>query len=73
MTLTTPLAQLADHLLDGALEANLRTWRAAGLSWDTIAKELWAATDKKVSITGPGLQIWAKQLGIEDPQPQDAA
>ncbi len=73
VTLTTPLAQLADYILEGTLEPKLRAWRASGMSWDTIAKELWAETDKKVSITGPGVQAWARQLGIEDPQPSDAA
>ena len=67
MLLTTPLARLADTFLNGALEANLRAWRASGNSWDEIAKLLWAETDRRISITGPTAQSWAEQLGIGEP------
>lgn len=63
---TSPLAQLADELLDGALRANLKTWRASGASWDEIAKRLWLATDQRISITGPTAQSWTEALESEN-------
>jgi hypothetical protein len=64
---------LADLILDGALEANLRNWRQSGMSRDDVAKHLWLETDQQVSITGVGVQRWARELGIEDSQPENAA
>lgn len=66
--LSSPLARLADHLLEGELEDKLRKWRGEGLSWDEVARELWLETKRQVSITGPGIQSWGETLGIPDPK-----
>lgn len=55
-----PLFRLADLLLDGGLVDFLREQRAADVSWDTIAKELWARTDRQVDVSGPTVQAWFK-------------
>lgn len=64
----TPLYSFADHLLDGALAEKIAGWRAEGSSWDQIARLIWAETDRKIEVSGPGVQKWAKQLGIKDPE-----
>jgi hypothetical protein len=65
---TSALYSFADHLYDGRLAEQLAAWRAEGQSFDSIAKFIWADTDRKVSVTGPGVQNWARQLGIDDPE-----
>ena len=57
-----PLAQLADHLVDGGLAAFIEGHRSAGKSWDWIARELWDLTDKQVDTSGVTVQGWAKRL-----------
>lgn len=53
-----PLARLADNLLDGGLAAFIGDRRADGKSWDSIAKELWAATNHEIDVTGVTVQKW---------------
>lgn len=68
MPIRTPLYSFADHLLDGTLAEKIATWRADGSSWDQIARLIWAETDRRIEVSGPGVQKWAKQLGIADPE-----
>lgn len=62
---SSPRWRLADLLLDGQLEAKIRAWRASSTSWEEIARLIWSETDRQVTITGPGVALWARQLGIE--------
>lgn len=71
-TPTSPRWRLADLLLGGDLEAKIRAWRSEGHSWEQIARMVWSETDQQVTITGPGVALWARQLGIE-PEPDEAA
>lgn len=64
--LSTPLYAFANHLFDGALAEKIAAWRADGNSWDQIARLIWAETDRKIEVSGPGVAKWAKQLGIEE-------
>lgn len=66
-TPTTPLYAFADHLLEGTLASRIATWRAEGNSWDQIARLIWAETDRKIEVSGPGVAKWAEKLGIKDP------
>lgn len=65
---TSPLYTFADHLLDGQLATKIAGWRSEGESWDWIARMIWAETDRKIEVSGPGVQKWARQLGIADPE-----
>lgn len=68
-----PLARLADNLLAGTLAAFIDTRRDEGKSWDTIAKDLWAATDHEIDVTGVTITNWAVSLGIDTRPRQQAA
>lgn len=70
---STPLYSFADHLLDGQLAAKITAWRAEDKSWDAIARLIWAETDRKIEVSGPGVQKWAKQLGVPEPQQEQAS
>lgn len=63
----TALYSFADHLLDGTLADKIAAWRHEGNSWDQIARLIWAETDRKIEVSGPGVAKWAKQLGVKEP------
>lgn len=52
----TAIQQLADHLLDGQLEAFVRDRRAKGESWRRISLDLRDAV--KVDVTHETLRSW---------------
>ncbi len=60
-----PLARLADNLLEGGLADFIVARRADGKSWDTIAKELWVATDYEIDVTGVTVQKWDAHLSTD--------
>lgn len=60
-----PLARLADNLLDEGLEHFIAQRRADGKSWDTVAKELWAATNHEIDVTGVTVQKWNDDIARE--------
>jgi hypothetical protein len=49
---------LADHLLDGHLDAFVAERRANGRSWRHIAGDLWTATGQQVDVTHETLRNW---------------
>lgn len=59
---------MVDRLLDGRLEATLRAQRAEGVSWEEMARRLYA--EHHAPISGATLRSWGKQLGIPDPSDQ---
>jgi hypothetical protein len=54
----TPTQQLAGLLLRKPILEWTAEQRAAGLSWERIARILEAETDRKVTITGETLRAW---------------
>ena len=73
MPKTKPLARLADNLLGGTLAEFIDSRRDAGKSWDTIAKELWVATDHEIDVTGVTVTAWASSFGLETSPREKAA
>ena len=65
MAKTKPLARLADNLLEGRLAEFITTRRAEGKSWDSIAKELWAATDHEIDVTGVTVCAWSDAFAAD--------
>lgn len=57
-------SHLVDRLLDGKLEQELRTRRAAGDSFETISR--WLAVDHSIDVTSTTVRTWCRDLGIED-------
>jgi hypothetical protein len=57
-----PLARYADLLLDGRLSDFLLERRSEGDSFDTIAKKLYADTDRQVDVSGPTVQGWFERM-----------
>lgn len=60
---STAAYQMADRLLDGRLEEQLRQYRQAGVSFPAIARLM--ARDG-VAVSHYTLRKWARELGIED-------
>ncbi|MGE3835980.1 MAG: hypothetical protein AB7H43_14530 [Acidimicrobiia bacterium] len=59
------LYRLADNLFEGRLAAWLAERRAAGDSWDLIAKKLWVETDQQIDISTQTLATtWARAAGL---------
>jgi hypothetical protein len=54
---------LFDRIVGGTLEARLREHRAAGLSYEAVARRL--ETDG-VSVTGETVRRWCLDLGVTD-------
>lgn len=54
----TPMHNLADVLLGEDLEGWVRARRSKGMSWRTIAYELYATTDRKVLVSFETLRSW---------------
>lgn len=71
MSITTAHFRMIDRLLDGKLEATLREQRAAGMSWEEMARRMYA--EHAAPISGATLRSWGKQLEIPDPTPEAAA
>lgn len=61
-----PKALWINELVGGRLGEMIAQYRADGLSWDAIARELYVATDHKATVTGPAIKVWAQRLGIEE-------
>lgn len=57
-------ARLADHLIEGGLEALIRSEREKASSFETIAKVIERTTDGQVDATGVTVMAWASRLGI---------
>lgn len=57
-------ARLADHLIDGGLEALIRAERAKGASFEQVARAIYIATAEQVEPTAVTVQSWASRLGI---------
>lgn len=57
---------MADKLLEGNLEERLRTYRAAGVSWQEIARRLYSEASVEASVTT--LIKWGQLLGIPEPE-----
>lgn len=58
MSRATTLRQFADYVLDGRLDERVRDLRAAGHSWEIVARHLWVETDQLVSVTAQALRGW---------------
>jgi len=58
----SPLARLADHLLEEGLETFIAEARAANRSWDWIARELYLRTDRQVTANGVTVAAWAERI-----------
>lgn len=61
----------ADALTGGQLEQILRDARARGLSYASIASQLYA--DHHVSVSAPTVGAWLRALGILDDEPTEVA
>lgn len=57
------MSYLVDRLLDGKLEQELRSRRAAGAAFDTIAR--WLATEHAIDVSSVTVRRWCLDLGIE--------
>lgn len=55
--------RLVDRLLDGKLEQELRSRRAANESFETIAQ--WLNSAHSIDTTGTTVRRWCIDLGIE--------
>lgn len=55
---------MADRMANGTLEAQLRSMRGAGMSWETIARRLYEAHG--VEVAGQTLRTWGAALGLRD-------
>jgi hypothetical protein len=71
MDVTTPHFRMVDRMLDGHLETFLRERRAAGMSWEEMARRLYA--EQGIPISGATIRNWGKQLGIPEPQTRAAS
>lgn len=58
-------ARLADHLIDGGLEALIRSERDRGSSFEAIAKTIYVATNGQVEASGVTVGAWAERLGFD--------
>lgn len=61
----SPLARLADHLLDEGLEAFLKAALAEDLTLRVIARDLWARTSGEVDTTAQTINDWLAALGLK--------
>lgn len=62
--------RLAREKTGGRIDSIIRAERSKGLSYDEIARRLFAA--HQVEISGNTLRTWARELGIEA-EPQEVA
>lgn len=53
---------MANRLAGGNLPELLTQYRAAGLSWDDISRQLYG--EKGIEVTAETLRKWSEQLGI---------
>jgi hypothetical protein len=56
---------MADRLLEGRLVERLTQMRAEGLSYDDIARHLFA--EAGITTTGETIRSWGRQLDIDTP------
>lgn len=54
----TYLRLYADNVLGGKLDDLVNAFRAQGMGWEAVAKELWRITDHKVNLSGQTLRGW---------------
>ena len=54
--------KLAERILEEGLASFIEKGRAAGQSWDTLAKELYIRTEREVDVNGVTLSAWAERL-----------
>lgn len=59
----TNTLRMADRLMGGTLEAELRRYRGAGVPFEAIARLF---RDHGVEVSGETLRRWAKQLGVDN-------
>lgn len=57
----TAAAQLAELLIGEPIGDYIARHRDDHVSWDTIARLLWADTDQRVDVSGPTIQKWANR------------
>lgn len=62
MSPSSPTFLLADELLGGTLADRLRAWRAEGLGTETIAKELYVVTKKRINVSKQTIATWLLAL-----------
>lgn len=58
MAHATPLHRLASAILGRPLEEWVRERRADGMSWRVMAHDLYADTDRQVSVSFETLRAW---------------
>lgn len=59
----SPAFRMADRLTNGRLVELIREGRAAGESWDRVARRLDA--DFAIDVTGETVRLWYRQLEDE--------
>jgi hypothetical protein len=64
--MSTPTRILADHLLDGGLDAYIERKRADGRSWRKIALDLRDDTNRAIDVTWQTLHNWYPQYHGDD-------
>lgn len=63
---------MADRMADGTLAERLKGLRAAGESWEAIARQLY--DECGIEVSGQTLRTWGLALGLrEDEVPPDEA
>lgn len=62
MSVGTSAYRMADRLLDGKLADLIAQYRAAGMTWDQVSRQLYI--DGGVEVTNQTLINWAEKLGI---------
>jgi len=55
---------MADRMAEGNLAARITALRAAGDSWETIARVLY--DESGIEVTGQTLRAWGQMLGLRD-------
>lgn len=59
----SPVFTIINKMLDGTLEQRLTDWRAEGLTFEAIARELLA---EDITVTGATVRNWCIRLGIHE-------
>lgn len=65
MSVTTSHWRMADRVLEGTLADTLAKLYTESLSWEEVARRLYA--DHDLTVSGQTLRRWARELGIEKP------
>lgn len=61
--MSTSAQRMADRLADGKLAEAIGAMKAEGLSYDAIARRLYA--DHGIEVGARTLAAWARSLGVE--------